>query len=196
MYSNCLFEAIKAKIKDPKNVQIIFISPKINGGEFHTFWADKDSVYHAYDKGTSKGFKKYFFKPSFKKVSIQTFEGWILDILIRRLGYEGVMKYAKKLHLTTFGVKGFTDWAPYLKNASISRLPSKDEIKELVHGSLYVKVSIKDENGFDTIKYLPIDEVKKLSNQYDFFLWKYVTPYDPDYIHIGKPFNNKTEFLQ
>lgn len=30
MYSNCLFEAIKAKIKDPKNVQIIYLPSRLN----------------------------------------------------------------------------------------------------------------------------------------------------------------------
>lgn len=48
MYSNCLFEAIKAKIKDPKNVHIHILSPKLNNGDFHIYWYDnKDKhIYH------------------------------------------------------------------------------------------------------------------------------------------------------
>lgn len=37
MYSNCLFEAIKAKIKDPKNVQIRLIPPSINNWNLHFY---------------------------------------------------------------------------------------------------------------------------------------------------------------
>lgn len=48
MISNCLFEAIKAKIKDPKNIHIHVLSPKLNHGEFHVYWFDdKDNhIYH------------------------------------------------------------------------------------------------------------------------------------------------------
>lgn len=48
MYSNCLFEAIKAKIKDPKNVQIHLIPPSINNWNLHFYWSNKSnqSIYH------------------------------------------------------------------------------------------------------------------------------------------------------
>ena len=48
MISNCLFEAVKAKLKDPKNVHLHILSPKINNGEFHIYWFDdKDChIYH------------------------------------------------------------------------------------------------------------------------------------------------------
>ena len=44
MYSNCLFEAIKAKIKDPKNVHIHILSPKLNNGDFHIYWYDNTFI--------------------------------------------------------------------------------------------------------------------------------------------------------
>lgn len=40
MYSNCLFEAIKAKIKDPKNVHIHLIPPTLNNFRMHFYWID------------------------------------------------------------------------------------------------------------------------------------------------------------
>ena len=48
MYSNCLFEAIKAKIKDPKNVQIHLIPPSINNWNLHFYWINKSNqtIYH------------------------------------------------------------------------------------------------------------------------------------------------------
>lgn len=39
MYSNCLFEAIKAKIKDPKHVHIHYLPRKINPTHhIHFYW--------------------------------------------------------------------------------------------------------------------------------------------------------------
>ena len=38
MYSNCLVEAIKAKIKDPKAVRIIYLPKKWNNGARHFMW--------------------------------------------------------------------------------------------------------------------------------------------------------------
>lgn len=38
--SNCLIEAIKAKVKDPENVRIHFMSRKLNRGSFHWYWYD------------------------------------------------------------------------------------------------------------------------------------------------------------
>lgn len=48
MKSNCLIEAIKAKLKDPQNIQIHVLSPKLNNGEFHIYWFDKkdNHIYH------------------------------------------------------------------------------------------------------------------------------------------------------
>ena len=41
MRSNCLIEAIKAKLKDWNNVEIHLLSPKLNRGELHFYWIDK-----------------------------------------------------------------------------------------------------------------------------------------------------------
>lgn len=47
-FSNCLFEALKAKIKDFKNVKIIFIPKKYNEWHslaFHCFWLKDNVIY-------------------------------------------------------------------------------------------------------------------------------------------------------
>ncbi len=47
MISNCLIEALKAKIKDPKNIQLDYVSPKINQGHLHFVWINKqDETMH------------------------------------------------------------------------------------------------------------------------------------------------------
>ena len=47
MYSNCLFEAIKAKIKDPKNVYIFRVPKRFSGGAIHFMWYDGKKYYHS-----------------------------------------------------------------------------------------------------------------------------------------------------
>ena len=36
-YSNCFIEAVKAKLRDPKNNHIIYLTPEINRGLWHFF---------------------------------------------------------------------------------------------------------------------------------------------------------------
>lgn len=54
MYSNCLFEALKAKIKDPKYVRIIRLPKEVNAGICHIMWIKGDTVFHAYSSGGIK----------------------------------------------------------------------------------------------------------------------------------------------
>ena len=64
-YSNCLFEAIKAKLKDPMHINIHVIPPRLNNSVFPHFWWDD-------------GFRGYDFKQD-KKGSILFFKGHVRD---------------------------------------------------------------------------------------------------------------------
>ena len=196
MYSNCLFEALKAKIKDPKNVRIFFIPRKINHNEFHFMWTDGKKVYHSYNKNKAICLGKILFKPAIKSMDINIFQGWFLETSYCRQGATNTAKYAKKLQLPTYNVKGFTDWA--ICNKEMPRwhkIPSFDEINGIVNGKIFVKIAIKDENEFGSIKYMSLSDAIELSKTAN-FLWKYVTPYEPDYEFIGKPFENSINFSQ
>ena len=66
-YSNCLIEAIKAKIKNPK-IKITYISPKINE-VFSPHWLWSDGV-NDYDFGIEKElkwFQVFWFKGYIRK---------------------------------------------------------------------------------------------------------------------------------
>ena len=194
MYSNCLIEALKAKLKEPKNIRIFFVPRKVNRGEFHFMWTDGKKVFHAYNKNKTGWLGKIFFQPTIKSVDINTFQGWFLETSYCRLGSEATIKYAKKLRLPTYNVKGFTNWATC--NSQMPRwhkIPSIEEIKGIVKGDVFVKIAIKDKNDFSTIKYLNLEDVIKLSKTSN-FLWKYVTPYESDYEFIGKPFEESSNF--
>ncbi len=51
MYSNCLFEAFKAKFKDPKNVYIFKVLKRFGGDATHFMWYNEKSAkyYHSVD---------------------------------------------------------------------------------------------------------------------------------------------------
>lgn len=52
MHSNCLFEALKAKIKHPNTVQILFLKGGVFGKYSHFMWRENDEVKHAYNPKT------------------------------------------------------------------------------------------------------------------------------------------------
>ena len=82
-YSNCLIEALKAKIKDPKNAKITYISPfKNKKFQPHFLWSDgKDD----YDFGVSDKNLKWY--------NLILFKG---EIRKRRLGFNE--NYKSKLY--------------------------------------------------------------------------------------------------
>lgn len=55
--SNCLIEAMKAKLKNPKKVRITFIPARYTGGIYpHFLWSDGESDF---DFGTDQKLKPY-----------------------------------------------------------------------------------------------------------------------------------------
>lgn len=101
MYSNCLFEAIKAKLKDPKNVKIDYVSPKINDGHFHFYWIDRNEkrVYD-YKNPKSKSYNHLLFCGTVSTSKLEIFEAFILHKCYKNnLTIDETIKYAKKHHL-------------------------------------------------------------------------------------------------
>lgn len=51
MMSNCLFEAVKAKLKNPKNVKILYWTPAMNNGRWHFLWRNlKDNTISHFER--------------------------------------------------------------------------------------------------------------------------------------------------
>ena len=81
-YSNCLVEALKAWIKDPKNVKIIYLPKKWNNGAKHFLWVKGGKVYHY--EARNQNNRKLFFRGVYKEQDLDAFEAFILH----RLGYK------------------------------------------------------------------------------------------------------------
>ena len=98
--SNCLIEAIKAKIKDPQNVRIGYLAPSINHGELH-FWWIKESEGKAYHFRSDKDEKfHFFFLGSICRNDLNVFQ----DFVIRKCFDAGkstqeTQKYGRKAGL-------------------------------------------------------------------------------------------------
>ena len=80
MISNCLIEALKAKIKDPKNVTIHIFPAKVNGhGIFpHFWWSVGDTGYDFKREGNSK--QVILFKGAIRSYSKLTYEKHLADL--------------------------------------------------------------------------------------------------------------------
>ena len=111
MYSNCLIEAIKAKIKDPKNVHIFLLPKHYGGGATHFMWYNTKNgkYYHSADTnpsklGTLKSWRKIKYtlwhEHRIKEIDEEYFNAFILERLkVQGFTVKKVKKAAKKMHL-------------------------------------------------------------------------------------------------
>lgn len=76
-YSNCLLEAVKAKLKDWKDIKIFYIPKKFNDTKcFHFMWKNtktNETFDFKAEKALSSPLKLLYFKGHIRKVSIQNY---------------------------------------------------------------------------------------------------------------------------
>lgn len=174
MYSNCLIEAIKAKIKDPENVQIIKL-PKVATTRGHYGWTDGEYFYHSYNTNR-KWYNKWWHPSKTKKVDIITFESFILGF-IRYSSISYKKKIIKKLHLH-IGDFISNSWEvsfPKTRN----KLPKAEDVEYLkkVHRApVFFKVSKNNKPEFVTY-----EQLVKIEGV---FRWKWVSILDEDFENL------------
>ena len=155
MYSNCLFEALKVKVKDPKNVKIHIIPSKINncGGLPHFWWTVGDM---AYDFKKVSGKCNLWFEGKIRSYEKATYEEFFIFGPYRE-------KIAKK-----FAKKGLSD--PFYNLIWHEGKPSKIEannyyINIIENGSAKVRlVNKKDLDKYENIESWRIAEDDAVSN--------------------------------
>lgn len=165
-YSNCLIEAIKAKIKNPKNTRIICLYPKINMGHWHFLWVNDGKVRHFEDK-CSEGCA-FIFNGSYKEQDLESFEAFVLRKRLKAYARkpEMVVKYAKKCGFPSVNQEGFLKWSRYWPSEELYDKPVENKISNLV--------MIKTKKSRD-IKVIKVKDFDKKG--YDYCDWKYVSPY-------------------
>lgn len=179
MRSNCLFEAIKAKIKDPKNVSIIVIPGILNCRRPHFMWFDKkdNKVHHFTSVGKSN---HIYFNGIYKTLSFEAFESWII---YHSYAKKSGLKIMKKLGLRIVNIPGaikYTGYCTSLEDETIyiGELPSLDDaeyLKKVLRHNIQVKV-IKNSKLYC----MSIQQALKFKIDTD-IMWRYITPFDPDY---------------
>ena len=169
MYSNCLIEAVKAKIKDPK-VGIIYLPKKWNNGSRHFMWIKGDKVYHYTHGGSERA--SFLFKGTIEEQSFETFEAFILH----RVGCKWEIDkkvVGEKLGLSSVKKEGYLNWSRYWPEEGLIDFPEKNKICK------YVLVS----DEVNRIRSVKIEDLKKEEIKY--MDWKYLSPYDDCWKILG-----------
>lgn len=194
MYSNCLFEAIKAKIKDPKNVYIFRVPKRFGGGATHFMWYDsKTSKYYhsvAIDKDAHKKFfRKLWHNQKLKEVEETYFNAFILERLkIHGFSVKKVKKAAKKMHLRILKINNkYQNSNPnYGPN-----LPNSEEVN-------FLRKTFRKEPSFKVVKFysrydremtiMTYDElVKCILDEQMYVYWKFIGIDDEEFTWLYSP---------
>lgn len=181
-YSNCLFEALKAKIRDPKNVKILFVPKKLNGRNrigFHCFWKKDNLVYDFKCESNVKYFWQLFL-----------FKGYIRAndfVNYTRLIYWRLDDHLKKMS-KDFGKKlGIEDPYSYRERPKEIPIESKwnkvreDKKLDKFFENSEVQVFYKDKSGKKHITYAVVHNGKVDIGKYKplYIKWaEYADPYD------------------
>lgn len=184
MRSNCLIEALKARISNP-NVTI-FKLPRVMSRVRHYMWFDGKDYAHFTLTGTYKWYKTLWFEGHFKKVSEVVFNRLALQYLCF-VDVEERIKIGKKLRLrvvNTFS-KNWQHCTDYTKDEDLAgldgyaNLPVKEDIDFLskVTGTKVLIKVAKDKN----LELLTFDEVLKLKQNKESFSFKVLGPLDDDF---------------
>lgn len=153
MYSNCLFEALKAKFKEPNTVHIKMLSGKFRNNIFPHFYWVKDN--YAYDFRSDKKNRKFqviLFKGTVQKCRQDIFDAFNRNQLRKYLEkkYNTILKTSYERDL---------EWKDFKKE--------KPDLKNVLDDS---KISIAFlENNEPQIKLIPVEDFSK----YEVLYWKW-----------------------
>ena len=176
MYSNCLFEAIKAKIKDPKNVKIIRLPKEVNLGKIHFMWIKNDFVYHAFKKNSKES--DLWFEYKINKVPVIVFQRWFLGALSETSLFQ---KYTKKYNLPLRDMEAVVEYKWHFTDLETTEslddwaYDSYKEVKKIMKEEPQIKVIYP---GTHKLAIMTFEEIKKIKGN---FKYKFFTPYDEDF---------------
>lgn len=83
-YSNCLLEALKAKIRDPVNIKIRYLPMELNETPIpHFMWQDENYTYDFHTKGKLTFFQQFYHKGNIRKKDLNYYDR-ALEIMKRK----------------------------------------------------------------------------------------------------------------
>lgn len=185
MYSNCLIEAIRAKLKDPKNIQIISIDKRVSRGGRHFMWIDRknQTVHHAGWK--SEKHNRFWYDYKINTMSMLDFHRFLVERAFRI--FEGnnpaAQRFLEKWKVPLIDWDGATCFQGICHDDTdefFNSVPSKEDYERLTEffdAELPIK-AIEEIEGKLTIRYITLEELLKLP---DGARYRYVTPFDSDF---------------
>ena len=174
MYSNCLLEAIKAKIKDPKNVHI-FLLPKEVNDCMHFMW--KKGNYYYQSTIIGKRHCNLLLHPQkIKCTENYIFEGFVLKYLEFQ-NTETKEKIAKKIKMDFSKNISVWDWS--LEQFNHDELPTIEDVQ-------YFEKVVKAEAKFKVAKNgnVKIVNYSNLLAEKGNFEWKWIDLFDSDFERV------------
>lgn len=151
MYSNCLFEAIKAKIKDPKNVHIFLVPKNFGGGATHFMWFNEKTQKYYHSVATDlNSYKKFWHKILHNHKIKEVDEALFNAFIYKRFCFSTMnerKKIAKKMHLRLAKIN--TDWQR--SKPDNPKIPSENDIQ-------FLKTVFKKEPKFKVVTLFSISE--------------------------------------
>ena len=167
-YGNCLLAAIIAKLKDPKNIKIIYIPKKLNsGGNYrcHFLWENtkENKVFHYIPE--ADGVVPLFYKGKTKCLSSRAFQS---------LMYRSVLEYTQREHkkyAKAFNVDFENELSWHF--IELEGLPRDVNLPKCIIMP-YIQVLYGKHPDWKT-KMVPIDQMSKLPKSS--VAWRYQTPY-------------------
>lgn len=162
MFSNCFFEAVKAKLKDWNNTKVYIIPRKYNQDFFHFVWEKDNKIFHY--ESLNKDKFKLFFEGIIKIQSKKTFESFILRNKMCFATCEEIIKVAKKFNFDSINEPGWLDWETYSPEFELNNVPVKNKICKMIMVQKDLEIKIMNIENFE-------------KNTSSGICWKYLSPY-------------------
>lgn len=193
---NCLLAAVFAWLKDPFNTKILLYPRCINNNKLHLVWINKKTktVSHFRTKLLNTKFSPLFFGVV-KSYSLEMFEIEILKLCCTcNVPTHKKLEIAKKFGFPLGCNKKVTNWkylVDIIDGKACKVHPKLEENPYYLKKFPYIKVMFSDgyEEPLYTLKKLDLgkDDIlddSDLNQTEGGVVWKYITPYDEDYMGL------------
>lgn len=184
MYSNCLIEAIKAKIKDPKNIKILKVNRIVSGAGTHYMWYSvKDRTYSHFVWATEKHNRNWY-KGKTVVIAEKDFQRHLVERAIRNFKYNfsQMHEFLSSWKIEFVDIPGAAEnWVKYMEdseNEYFNNTITKENYAVLL-GFFGKKLPIKILTKDSKVSVVSFEEF--LEKKQDIEKYKIITPLDPDF---------------
>ena len=183
--SNCLLEAIKAKLADPKNIKLIKIDANISRGGTHFLWINKKENTVSHCCWSTEDHNRFWYSYKIITISLEDFQRFLVERANRVFenNNKDMLEFLKswnipfvKLDACGLGWQGIC----YSDDSFDRSVPSKEDYEYLTK-FFKTKLPVKLLQN-NAIRYITFEEL--LDPKLDGCRYRYVTPLDSDFKYL------------